>query len=245
MKILITIPCYNEGKKLEKNILRLNNFLSNNLKEEYLIDIADNNSKDNTSGIAKKLEKKYSTIKYTYVKEQGKGLAIKYSWNNTGKNYDILSFMDADLATGIEAFPGMIKEITKSKYDLVYGSRYHPKSKTKRTIGRYIVSKGYLILQKIFLGTSFTDTQCGFKAIKRTAYLKTKDKFLKKRIAGDKNNMFFDTELLVLAKREGFKIIDYPVTWKENKETSVKLFKYSILFFKYLLYFRKHLKNIN
>lgn len=242
MKILITIPCYNEGKKLEKNITRLNGFLSKNLKEPYLIDIADNNSKDNTREIAEKLEKKYSAVKYTFVKEQGKGLAIKYSWNNTGKNYDILSFMDADLATGIGAFPGLIKKITKENYDLVYGSRYHKASKTKRTIVRYIISKGYLFLQKMLLGTSFTDTQCGFKAIKKPAYYKIKDDFLKKRLSGDKNNMFFDTELLVLAKYRNLKIIDYPVTWKEQKETSVKIFKYSILFLRYLFYFRKEIK---
>ena len=54
--------------------------------------------------------------------------------------------------------------------------------------------------------------------------------------------MFFDTELLVLAKYKGQKIIDYPVTWKEQKETSVKIFKYSILFLRYLFYFRKEIK---
>ncbi len=241
-KILITIPCYNEDKKLEKNITRLNSFLSKKLKEPYLIDIADNNSKDNTKDIAKKLEKKYSTVKYTFVKEQGKGIAIKYSWHNTGKNYDILSFMDADLATGIDAFPGLIKKITKENYDLVYGSRYHKESKTKRTIGRYIISKGYLFLQKMLLGTSFTDTQCGFKAINKRAYYEIKELFLKKRLSGDRNNMFFDTELLVLAKYKGLKITDYPVTWKEQKETSVKIFKYSILFLRYLFYFRKEIK---
>ncbi len=242
MKILITIPCYNEEKRLERNIIRLNDFLKKNLKEPYLIDIADNNSKDNTREIAKKLEKKYSTVKYTFVKEQGKGLAIKYSWNNTGKNYDILSFMDADLATDISAFPKMIQKITKENFDLVYGSRYHPKSNTKRTIVRRIISKGYLLLQKWILGVSFSDSQCGFKAIKKFAYLKIKDLFLKKRLSGDKNDMFFDTELLTLAKYNGFKMTDYPVTWKEQKETSVKIFKYSLLFFRYLFYFRKNLR---
>jgi glycosyltransferase involved in cell wall biosynthesis len=242
MKILITIPCYNEEKRLERNIIRLNDFLKKNLKEPYLIDIADNNSKDNTREIAKKLEKKYSTVKYTFVKEQGKGLAIKYSWNNTGKNYDILSFMDADLATDISAFPKMIQKITKENFDLVYGSRYHPESNTKRTIVRKIISKGYLLLQKWILGVSFSDSQCGFKAIKKFAYLKIKDLFLKKRLSGDKNDMFFDTELLTLAKYNGFKMTDYPVTWKEQKETSVKIFKYSLLFFRYLFYFRKNLR---
>ena len=56
--------------------------------------------------------------------------------------------------------------------------------------------------------------------------------------------MFFDTELLVLAKYFNLKITDYPVSWKEQKDSSVKLLKYSLLFFRYLFYFRKHLKQI-
>jgi len=244
MKILITIPCYNEGKIIEKNIIKLNEFLKKNLKQPYLIDIADNNSKDNTREVVKRLEKKYSTVRYTFVKEQGKGLAIKYSWNNTGKNFDILCFMDADLATDISAFPGMVEKITKENYDIVYGSRYHKLSKTKRTLIRYIISKGYLLLQKLILGMTVSDSQCGFKSIKRSVYLKIKDKFLKKRLPGDNNDMFFDTELLSLANLFKFRMIDYPVTWKEQKDTTVSVLKYSMLFFRYLLYFRKHLRDL-
>lgn len=243
MKILITIPCYNEERNLEKNITKLNNYLSKNLKEEYTIEIADNNSKDNTRKIAKDLEKKYSKIKYRFVKKQGKGLAIKESWNSA-KGYNILAFMDADLATDITSFPKMIEKITKENYDLVYGSRYHKHAKTKRTIIRYIISKGYLFLQQIILGTSFTDTQCGFKAIKANAYSKVKSHFITKRLSGDNNDMFFDTELLVLSKYLNLRIIDYPVNWKEQKESSVKLFKYSLLFFRYLFYLEKHISDL-
>jgi glycosyltransferase involved in cell wall biosynthesis len=243
MKILITIPCYNEAKKLEKNLTKLNNYLSKNLKEEYTIEIADNNSKDNTKKISRQILNTQKNITYRFVKKQGKGLAIKESWNNS-KKYDILAFMDADLATDISAFPKMVEKITKENYDLVYGSRYHKESKTKRIILRKIISKGYLFLQKIILGTSFTDTQCGFKAIKTKAYFRINQKFIKKRLSGDKNDMFFDTELLVLAKYHNFKITDYPVSWKEQKDSSVKLLKYSLLFFRYLFYFKKHLTQI-
>jgi len=243
MKILITIPCYNEANKLEKNITTLNAYLSKNLKKKYTIEIADNNSKDNTKKVSKKILQTQKNVSYLFVKEQGKGLAIKESWNNA-KSYDILSFMDADLATDISAFPKMIEKITKENYDLVYGSRYHKESKTKRTIIRKIISKGYLFLQKMILDISFTDTQCGFKAIKSKSYFLINKKFIKQRLSGDKNDMFFDTELLVLAKYHNFKITDYPVYWTEQKDSSVKLLKYSLLFFRYLFYLKKHLSDL-
>ena len=243
MNILISIPCYNEAKKLERNIALLNNYLAKNFKEKYIIEIADNNSTDNTKEIAQKIIKYQKNISYRFVKKQGKGQAIKESWNNA-TGYDLLAFMDADLATDISAFPKMIEKITKENYDLVYGSRYHKDSNTKRTILRKIISKGYLFLQKIILGTSFSDSQCGFKAIRTKAYLKINNKFIKERLSGDKNDMFFDTELLVLTKYSNLKITDYPVSWKEQKDSSVKLLKYSLLFFRYLFYFRKHLKQI-
>lgn len=243
MNILISIPCYNEAKKLERNIALLNNYLAKNFKEKYTIEITDNNSKDNTKEISEKIIKDQKHISYRFVKKQGKGLAIKESWNNA-KDYDILAFMDADLATDISAFPKIVEKITKENFDLVYGSRYHKDSKTKRTVVRRIISKGYLFLQRMLLGTSFTDTQCGFKAIKAKAYFQIKPYFIKKRLSGDKNDMFFDTELLVLSKHFKQKITDYPVNWKEQKDSSVKLLKYSILFFRYLFYFRKHLNQI-
>lgn len=243
MKILITIPSYNEGKNLKKNITKLNNYLSKNLNQPYTIEIADNNSKDNTKEIAKEIINTQKNIRYRFVKKQGKGQAIKESWNNSN-GFEILSFMDADLATDISDFPKMIEKITKNNFDLVYGSRYHKQSKTKRSFLRMFISKGYLLLQKMLLNTSFTDTQCGFKALKKEAYFKINNKFIKKRLSGDKNDMFFDTELLVLAKYNNLKITDLPITWKEQKESSVKIIKYSWLFFRYLFYFKKHLKKI-
>ncbi|MEZ5397086.1 MAG: hypothetical protein R2724_30510 [Bryobacterales bacterium] len=35
--------------------------------------------------------------------------------------------------------------------------------------------------------------------------------------------MFFDTELLVLAERDGMKICDLPVRWSEDDDSRVKI----------------------
>ncbi len=36
---------------------------------------------------------------------------------------------------------------------------------------------------------------------------------------------FFDTELLILAQREGMRIAEIPVRWEEDSDTKVKILK--------------------
>ena len=63
-----------------------------------------------------------------------------------------------------------------------------------------------------------TDAQCGFKALSRRA--------ADSIVPDIENRMwFFDTELLILAQRRGFKICELPVRWEEDPDTKVKIFK--------------------
>ena len=59
---------------------------------------------------------------------------------------------------------------------------------------------------------------------------------------------FFDTELVILAKRLGFTIREVPVDWRENRfqnrKSTVKIFHDSLAFIKNLLVFRHRLKKI-
>jgi len=245
MKVLVTIPAYNEEKILEKSIIKLNNFLKSKLKHNYLIEIADNRSKDNTKEVGKKLEKKIKNVKYTYIDKQGKGRAIKASWRTTGKNYDILSFMDADLATDISYFPKLINTIAKEGYDISIGSRYNKKSIIKRTFIRNIIGKGYLFIQRILFGVKYEDTQCGFKAIKREKYHKLQNDFNPNKLKFDKTDLFFDTELLLIASRiYNYKIKSVPVKWEEAEKSEVNMFRVSWFFFSYLLKIKKYLKKL-
>jgi hypothetical protein len=73
------------------------------------------------------------------------------------------------------------------------------------------------------LSTTFTDAQCGFKAV---------NKDVSKRVVPltVDNNWFFDTELLYLCEKGGFLRKEIPIVWKESKKSSVKLIKTCIIF---------------
>lgn len=226
MKILITIPVLNEEKELEKNIKILADFLAKNLKYDWEIEIADNGSIDKTQEIGEKLarEKGGQTllrqdfgghVKYLRIEERGRGRALKKSWSES--DADILSYMDVDLSTNLKSFPPLVDKLINGA-DVAIGSRLMKGSRIKRQIKREILSRGYNLLIKIFFQSKFSDAQCGFKAIKKQAASALLPKI-------ENNEWFFDTELLLLSERAGYKIAEVPVEWIEDLDSRVKILK--------------------
>lgn len=232
MNILVTIPAHNEASELKTNMIKLYNYLIS-LKMNFTLEIVDSSSIDDTYKIAKELSNKYKNIQCISVKKEGKWRAIKESWNNADKKFDILSFMDADLATEITYFQKLINGIEKEGYDISIGSRYSKESKTKRSFFRNLIGNGFIIIQKILFKTSYDDSQCGFKAIKHEKY-----NIIKKYI---KNNDYEgDMELLIISEKIfKYKIKSVPVKWSEQKRTTIRFWKTIISFLKELwkLYF--------
>lgn len=226
MKIIITIPAYNEEKIITENILKLNAFLKKNLYEyNWKIVIADNASTDKTGKKSKELAYTNENINYFFTPIKGKGEAVIASWQNY--NADIYAFMDTDLSTDLSAFPLLIANIALGKADISIGSRFLPTSSVKRSLFRKIFSQGYKIILKLIVNLKINDAPCGFKAINK--------KIIKKIVPQIKDKeWFFDTELLIRAQRRGYKIIEIPIKWKEYdlRKSKVNTFKLSWEYFK-------------
>ncbi|MFA6255221.1 MAG: glycosyltransferase [Patescibacteria group bacterium] len=237
MKILIAIPAYNEESILEKSVLKLLAFCQQNLSDDWQIIIADNNSKDRTSVIGKDLAAKFPAVKYLFVSQKGKGVAIKTAWRQDSA--DIYCFMDADLATDLAALPQLISGI-KEGNDLVIGSRFHPKSKVVRSLGRKLTSQAYRLVLKIILALKINDAPCGFKAINQ----KVKENLLD---LINNQQWFFDSELVILAEKKGYKIKEIPISWQDPREgtdkSRVNMLALSWNYFKEVLALRKRIKS--
>src|SRR3989344_2606335 len=196
MKVLIVIPAFNEESILKQSVLKIFDFCKNNLSGAYQIIIADNKSTDKTAKIAQGLAQRLRPVDYLYVNVKGKGAAIRSGFNKYSA--DIYCFMDADLATDLSALPLLIKGINQG-WDVVIGSRFAKESKVKRSLLRKIFSRGYHAVAKVFLNLKIKDLPCGFKGINA----KVKENVLPQV---RNNEWFFDSELVVLAEKQGYKV---------------------------------------
>jgi len=237
MDFVVTIPVYNEEKILEENTIKLLNFLKKKFTDEiWEIIISDNNSSDNTSKIGKALAQAHEEIGYFFVQEQGKGSAVVRAWQS--RQADIYTFMDADLATHLDAFPGLLAAVRGGDYDVACGSRFLKGSSVNRSILRKCTSLGYRALVKVFLGIKTKDLPCGFKAVTK----KVVDEIIPQVQDG---GWFFDSELIILSEKNGFKIKEIPVQWREPVETGrkskVKIWSLSKSYVKKILQMKRRL----
>jgi hypothetical protein len=108
--------------------------------------------------------------------------------------------------------------VLEDGYDVAYGSRMTRGSKITRSLGREITSRGFIFLIKLLFLSRLSDTQCGFKAISRRAARELLP-------CVENQEWFFDTELLLLAEKGGYRVKEVPVTWVEDPDTRVNVLK--------------------
>jgi len=142
--------------------------------------------------------------------------------------------MDVDLSTDLKHLPDLITAIGDQGYDVATGSRLMRQSQTTRSWKREVISRIYNLFVKAVLFTRFSDAQCGFKAVSRKAV-----EHIIPQVADQ--SWFFDTELLVLAEKQGYRIKDIPVVWLEDDDSRVKIFKTGWDDIKGVCRVRKHL----
>ncbi len=211
----IVIPVLDEEKRLPESLEILLSFLSTELFFDWKVIIADNGSLDRTPEIARAFCKKSPNFDYFRIEDRGRGRILKRVWYQSSA--DILSYMDVDLSTNLKYLPLLIEGI-RTGYDVAIGSRLMQASRIKRSIKREILSQTYNSLVRCLFFNRFSDAQCGFKAIRR-------DVFLKFAPFIQDEHWFFDTELLLLAEKNGYRIFEIPVEWTEDLDSRVKILK--------------------
>jgi hypothetical protein len=170
---------------------------------------------DGTPEASRRLAEQFpGEVVYVRMEEKGRGRALKRTWSDSPM--EIVSYMDVDLSTGLEAFPLLISAIAEEGYALAVGSRLLPDSRVNRSLGRRALTLSYKLIIKAMLWTRFSDAQCGFKAVRADVA-----RLLIPLI--EDNNWFFDTEMLILAEKAGYRVKDVPVAWVEDTDTRVNV----------------------
>lgn len=212
----VVIPVLNEAHVLEKSVETVLAYLRAHFRYRWQVVIVDNGSSDGTQEVARRLCEREPQVQFIHLYQRGRGRALRHAWLQS--KADIVCYMDVDLSTRLDHLPDLIGAIAHDGYQVSTGSRLMRQSKTTRSLKREFVSRIYNVFVKAILTTRFSDAQCGFKAVSRRAV-----EAIVPQIADQ--SWFFDTELLVLAEKHGYRIKDIPVVWVEDDDSRVKIFQ--------------------
>jgi glycosyltransferase involved in cell wall biosynthesis len=210
----IVIPVYNEQTALEGSVRMLHGYLSATFPFSWQITIVDNASSDGTLQVARRLMYELPEVGAMHLREKGRGRALRAAWLASGA--EVVAYMDVDLSTDLAALLPLVAPLMSRHSDVAIGTRLHPAASVTRSPKRELISRAYNRLLRLALRASFSDAQCGFKAIRADAAAQ-----LVPLIADQE--WFFDTELLVLAQRRGLRIHEVPVDWVEDLDSRVEI----------------------
>ncbi|MBE7190609.1 glycosyltransferase family 2 protein, partial [Jatrophihabitans endophyticus] len=210
----IVVPVYNEQAGLDAGVRRLHAFLREDFPFTALVTIADNASTDRTWEVAQGLARSLDGVRAVHLDAKGRGRALHHVW--AGSRASVVAYMDVDLSTDLAALLPLVAPLLSGHSDVAIGSRLSKTSRVVRGPKREFISRSYNLLLRTTLRTSFSDAQCGFKAMRTEAA-----RVLLPHVHD--TAWFFDTELLVLAERSGMRIAEVPVDWIDDPDSRVDI----------------------
>jgi glycosyltransferase involved in cell wall biosynthesis len=210
----VVVPVFDEEESLERNVELLTAYLREEFPFRFGIVIADNASTDRTFELARGLAARLPEVDALRLDRKGRGHALRIAWLTS--RADIVSYMDVDLSTNLESFLPLVAPLLSGHSEVAIGTRLAHHAHVRRRLGREVLSRGYNSLVHAGFNARFSDAQCGFKALRADVARR-----LVPLVADD--GWFFDTELLLLAERNGLRIHEVPVDWIEDLDSRVDL----------------------
>jgi dolichyl-phosphate beta-glucosyltransferase len=232
MNLAIIIPAYNEGKRIGSTLSRIISYIKNQDFLSRIIVVNDGSVDDTIKVVDEYCNCGVPIDIYTQTRNKGKGASVKRGIEMAQSDYVL--FSDADLSTPIEELGNMLEHIERG-YDIVIGSRAMAGSDIikEQSIGRQSMGIIFSKLVQFFVFKGIKDTQCGFKLFRTDVAKKI---VRNQRIKG----FAFDVELLYIARKMGYRVLEAPVKWKHVEFSRVNVIKdafgmfLSILFIKYM-----------
>ena len=195
MKIVVTIPAYNEEKTVGGVISKTHKIMKEN-RYDYSILIVDDGSSDKTAITAKKS----GAMVYSHPKNYGLAESFRTGIEKALKlNANIIVHIDADGQYKPEEIPKLVKEV-QNGYDLVLGSRFKGKIESMPLIKRF-GNKAFSRVVSQIVGMKISDAQTGFRAF-------TKEVAEEINIISDHT---YTQEQIIRAVRQKFRIKEVPI----------------------------------
>ncbi len=207
----IIIPAYNEESRLPHTLPDIVDFVN---AQNYQVEVfvVDDGSNDKTAEVVRMFAANHNYIHLLQPGRGGKGHAVKAGMLASRGEYVFLC--DADLAMPITELPKFLPP-QQNGYQVAIGSREGEGAVRYNEPGyRHLMGRVFNWLVKIMAVPGYEDTQCGFKCFHRSV---VPDLFSNQTI----NGFGFDVEVLYVAQKRQYKIVEVPIHWYYQTESKV------------------------
>ena len=211
----VIIPAWNEERRMSTSLKQVAAFVQEQ-PESIEVIVVDDGSTDATAAIVEEAGQKHPFIKLIRNPHGGKGAAVKTGVARAEGQYLIIS--DTDLSVPIQELPKFLPP-TLDGYDIAIASReIKGAQRINEPYYRHLMGRVYNLLVRMVAVPGIQDTQCGFKAFRREV---AREIFPYQTIEG----WGFDVEILFIAQRLGYRIVEVPVIWYYGAESKVEPMK--------------------
>jgi dolichyl-phosphate beta-glucosyltransferase len=228
IELTVLIPAHNEEKRISSCLERLKTFLNVHHPSSEIM-ISEDGSTDQTVELVEKFRwQNPNGVPVNLLHSErrlGKGGGLKRGIEAAHGRYAV--FTDTDLPVPLDTITRAV-QLLEHGADVVAGSRVMKDSSRDEPFRRKALSKGFHVLARILLGMRW-DSQCGFKAVRTSVG--------RRAFAMIANPGFaYDVEFLIQAKRIGANVVELPVQWHYNADSSMRLSRDIMGMFRELLH---------
>ncbi len=226
----IIIPAYNEEGRLPTTLPQVIAFAE---ARDYPVEVivVDNASTDRTPHIVRQIATDHPIVSLLYQPIQGKGAAVRKGML-AGKG-EYLFMCDADLAMPVEEISKFLPPALPD-YDVAIASREAPGAvRYNEPWYRHLMGRGFNYVVRTLVVPGVQDTQCGFKCFRREV---AHDILAVQTIDG----WAFDVELLYIAQRRGYLLVEVPVNWYYGEGSQINPIRDSLNMFIEVLRIRRN-----
>lgn len=212
--ISIIIPAYNEEKRLPATLDKVRTWLASTPWDFSEIVVVDDGSSDQTAAVAATAGARV----LTNPGNRGKGYTVRHGMLEARGEWALLT--DADLSAPIEDLETLWSAVAREGADGAIGSRALDRSLigVHQPMFRETMGRIFNLVIRMITGLPYKDTQCGFKLFQSMA---AREIFKRQLLDG----FGFDVEVLFVARRLGYRILEVPVRWNDVAGTKVSMWR--------------------
>jgi dolichyl-phosphate beta-glucosyltransferase len=226
----VVVPCYNEEQRLPRTIELVERYLDGK-NTPYELILVDDGSVDGTRQVMDAAVRQHTGVRIEALPHnRGKGRALAVGVE-AAKGEEVL-VTDADLSTPIEELD-KLQAALQSGAGIAIGSRALRASRVEvsQPFYRVLMGKGFNLIVQAVLLPGIWDTQCGFKLFRGDVAHRVFANLIT-------DGFGYDPEVLYRARKQGVKIAEVPVVWRNSAPTKVSPVRSSIDMLKHVVRLR-------